>query len=121
MGTVNCKMSEGEHCKGTFGCHSFGLNSDPASAISCASDKLPLDFRRLPLDFRHTTRRQPQLDVLPLNSHSSANLASAPLPRPGKYLLSIIYITYILPFIHCTCTIYPAVLIVGTCLYVYLE
>jgi len=62
-------------CKGTFGCHSFGLNSDPASAISCASDELPLDFRR-------TTRRQLQLDVLPLDSHSSANLASAPLPLP---------------------------------------
>ena len=69
-------------CKGTFGCHSFGLNSDPASAISCASDELPLDFHRLPLDFRRMTRRQPQLDVLPLDSHSSANLASAPLPLP---------------------------------------
>jgi hypothetical protein len=36
-------------CKGTFGGHSFGLNSDPASAISCASAGLPADFRRLPL------------------------------------------------------------------------
>jgi hypothetical protein len=33
-------------CKGTFGCHFFGLNSDPASAISCASAGLPVDFRR---------------------------------------------------------------------------
>jgi hypothetical protein len=56
-------------CKGTFGCHSFGLNSDPASAISCAS--AVGCFGSFPL--------LPQLDVASAGFHSSTNLASAPL------------------------------------------
>jgi len=52
-----------------------GLPVTNPTAISCASDELPLDFHC-------TTCHQPQMDVLPLDSHSSANLASTPLLLP---------------------------------------
>jgi hypothetical protein len=40
----------GGDCKGTFGCHSFGLNMRLRLPLfSCASAGLPVDFRQLPL------------------------------------------------------------------------
>ena len=69
-------------CKGTFGCHSFGLNSDPASAVSHASDNSSAGLPRLPLDFRCMICRLPWMNELPLDFRSSTSPASAPLPLP---------------------------------------
>ena len=91
--------------------------SDPASAVSCASDELPRTSAGRPTAFHRWTslRWTPTLPPIWLPLRFVFRSSSA----TRKHVYSIVYITCIPPVLHFTCTIYPAVLIVGTCLYVY--